>query len=424
MRPHILALDEPVAMLDPLGKAMVLAIVRELNEKFGTTVVIAESGTDIEAVSEFADQMVLIDQGRILAKAPPEELFANRDMVEQAGLNVPQVTRLFWQLDNGFSTRIPATLDEAYDEVSTRLAADYLTVVPSAEPPAPPVDSGESQPVIIVKNLHKVFPGEPPVHALNGINLTVNKGEMIALLGQNGSGKTTLSYHLVGLEKPTNRDAEIIVDGVDVIHAPLAETVRHINYLFQNPANQLFCETFGEEVSFGPKQLGYSEEEVEQIAHDALRLMDLDQWWDYNTLAIPRSDETLLSLASVLAMKPNILIADEPTGGLDHAAGTKVMETLLEMNRRGETVIVITHDMELAATYANRIIVLRHGEVLLDDTPEEVFRQSDVLASTQLYPPQITRLAQRLAPSGIPNTVLHIDQMAALLKPVPAPQGS
>lgn len=421
MRPKILVLDEPVAMLDPLGKAQVLSVVRELNSKYGTTVLIAESGTDIEAVCEFADQVVLMNQGRILAFGPVNSIYGMRHLIEEAKMKAPQVTRLLWGLNGtALPQKVPTTLIAAEECLRARLGPSLSAPITqrSFRPSPVSVVKAAKQPAIEIRNLHHVFHGNPPVRALNGINLTIDKGEMVALLGQNGSGKTTLSYHLVGVDKPTNKDATIRVDGIDVVHGPLSETVRHINYLFQNPANQLFCETFGQEVSFGPEKIGMSTRDAEQRAHESLRAVGLEELWNHYSFGMSKAREALLSLASVLALDPQILIADEPTGGLDSRAAEKVMEILTDLNRKGRTIIVITHDMELAARYTNRVVVLRKGEVLMDGTPEEVFGQTDVLASTQLYPPQITRLAQRLVEYGMPPNVLSVDDLHARLLPL------
>lgn len=418
MRPKILVLDEPVAMLDPFGKAQVLSVVRELNSKYGTTVLIAESGTDIEAVCEFADKVVLMNQGRILGFGPVSSIYGMRHLIEEAKMKAPQVTRLVWGLSgNDLPANVPTTLNAAEEFLRAKLGpALSASRIQRSFVPSPVSEAKiPKEPAIEIRNLHHVFPGEPPVRALNGINLTINKGEMVALLGQNGSGKTTLSYHLVGVDKPTNDDATIRVDGIDVIHGPLAETVRHINYLFQNPANQLFCETFGQEVSFGPEKIGMRPQDAEQRARESLRTVGLEDLWDHYSFGISKAREALLSLASVLSLDPQILIADEPTGGLDSGAAEKVMEILTNLNRKGRTIIVITHDMELAARYAGRVVVLRKGEVLLDGTPEEVFGQTEILASTQLYPPQVTRLAQRLTDYGMPLNVLRVEDMHAKL---------
>jgi energy-coupling factor transport system ATP-binding protein len=139
----------------------------------------------------------------------------------------------------------------------------------------------------------------------------------------------------------------------------------------------------------------------------------LEHLWEYYTLSVVKSLETLLSLASILAMDPQILIADEPTGGLDYTTGMKVMEILLDLNSRGRTVIVITHDMELAAKYCRRVVVLRRGEVWMDGTPQEVFGQPERLAQTRLSPPQVTLLAQSLPGYGFPNDILSTEEFVA-----------
>lgn len=236
-----------------------------------------------------------------------------------------------------------------------------------------------------MENVYHVFPGGPPVQALAGIK-TIEKGEFIGLVGQNGSGKTTLAYHLVGVTKLTNADARIMVDGVDVVHARLSETIRHVNYLFQNPANQLFCDTVWEEVAYGPRRLGLNEEEVRAWVADALRTVGLEAYEDIPTLGMTRSMETLVSFAAVLAMEPQVIIADELTGGLDSASGTRITEALRHLNRQGRTILVITHDMEVVATYASRVMVLTKGRILEDGAPAEVFGRPDLLGEAFLSP--------------------------------------
>jgi energy-coupling factor transport system ATP-binding protein len=415
MRPKVIVLDEPVAMLDPRGKTQVLNVIRQLRDKFGATIVIAESGTDIESICEFSDQLVLLQHGRILAQEPASSLFAKHELLEDTKFKIPQVTRLAWKLEKGQLAKVPTTLPQGIKYIEQKLKHG-MTVSKTIEQAeiSYQTNNHDREPAIVVKNLHHVFHGDPPVLALKGINMIIYKGEMVALLGQNGSGKTTLSYHLVGIEKPTNPDATILVDGLDVIHSPIKQVVRRINYLFQNPSNQIFCETFGEEVSFGPKQLGMNPQEIKDKALASLSMVGLEHLWNYYTMGRTRSEETLLSLASVLAMDPQILICDEPTGGLDHDAAERVMSTLTRLNQEGRTILIITHDMELAATYTHRIIVLRQGEVLLDGTPKDVFAQTQILESTQLFPPQIMRLAQCLSRYNVPQDILTVEEFFAL----------
>jgi energy-coupling factor transport system ATP-binding protein len=422
LRPRIMALDEPIAMLDPLGKTQVLDEIRELKDKYGATILIAESGTDIEPVCEFATNMVLMHQGEIIAQGPPGEVLANREAVEKSRMKLPSVTRVAYQLDGSMLKSVPTTLEGGKAMVrgmlgqhGARLSSSDVTAFTCPPLPGDVVKPQQGK-GIVATHVHHIFPTDPPVHALKDVSLNIQKGDFVALLGQNGSGKSTLSFHLVGVEKPTNPEAEIHVGDLDVVHGSLKETVSHINYLFQNPSNQLFSSSFGEEVTFGPKALGMTPVEAEKRARAALQLVGLEKYWEYFTLSVDRAMETLLALASVLAMDPQYLIADEPTGGLDYATGEKVMEVLTELNKQGRTIIVITHDMELAVKYARRIIILRSGEVFMDGTPREIFCQPDKLAETRLWPPQITSLAQELAEYGYPNNVLSVEEFVGLTK--------
>jgi energy-coupling factor transporter ATP-binding protein EcfA2 len=424
MRPQIVALDEPVAMLDPLGKKRVLRALQKLNSEHGTTIIIAESGTEIEAVCEFADSLILMDRGQVLTTGTPGEVFAKRELVKQSRLRIPQVTQVAYRLN--LSERrdwVPVTLDGCKHLLSNILAEgttkDHRSKATDDEQV---MDSntmrGPVEKAIIARNIRHVFPTDPPVRALRGIDLEIERGEFVALLGQNGSGKSTLAFHLVGVEKPTNPDSCIYVDNVDVVQSRLSDVVTHVNYLFQNPANQLFCETFGQEVTFGPRALGLDQDECVQRGRESLELVGLGSCWDDFALNADRSTEALLSLAAVLSMAPQTLIADEPTGGLDHEAGKRVMEVLKAYNQQGHTIIVITHDMQLAAEYASRLIVLHRGRIWMDGPPREVLRQKDKLATTQLAPPQITLLAQALMNRGMPSDVLTVEEFIAVLKQI------
>jgi energy-coupling factor transport system ATP-binding protein len=411
MHPHFVVMDEPVAMLDPVGKAEVLRSVREMRDKLGLTVLLSESGTDIESVCEFADAVVLMNKGTAVGHGRAGEVFADRALIEDLKIKAPQVTRLAWELGLKLPDgRVPTTTDEAYQLIAPKLQAQPVTAKLPAD-----VAPKLGNPVVKVNGCFHTYPATPPVQALCGIDLTIRQGEMIAILGQNGSGKTTLAYHLVGVLKPTNPEAVIEVDGVNVVKAPLEETIQHINYVFQNPANQLFCETFGAEVRYGPERLGLPKDEVDRRVLEALSAVGLEKLVKEDTVGISRSGEALLSLASVLSMKPNVLIVDEPTGGLDWESGNKVMQILADLGRQGRTIAIITHDMELAARYCSRLVVMKDGLVIMDGTPREVFSQPEKLKEAWLNPPQITQLAQRLATYGMPADVLTVDEFLSLL---------
>jgi energy-coupling factor transporter ATP-binding protein EcfA2 len=393
MRPQILVMDEPVAMLDPLGKAMVFQAIKDLIKKRGLTTVVTDSGADIEAVCEIADHMVLLDKGTVIDQGSPEEILAKRPLVEETTLRVPQVTRTFWDLKPKQKT-VPVRLLEAVQAMESISKKQLIKTNPGFKPSNHKAKRGEE--IVIAKNIHHTYPVVPPVKALRGVDITIHRGEIVALLGQNGSGKTTLALHLVGILKPTNEDATIEVAGLDVIKATTRETIQHINYVFQNPYNQLFSQTFGEEVEYGPKQLGLPPEVVEERVVAALDAVGLLQWRNFYQASLTRSEATLLGLASVLSLDPEVIIADEPTKGLDEPAADKVIQVLQEKCKANKAVIMITHDMELAAKYSDRVMVMSKGKVLANGTPREIFANKEVLEEAYLAPPQITRLALEL----------------------------
>jgi energy-coupling factor transport system ATP-binding protein len=360
----------------------------------------------MEAVCEIADHMILLDHGTVVDEGHPTELLARRHLVEKTTLRVPQVTRIFWQLDTKREV-VPVRLKEAVQtmrSISKRKQEESAPIFTEQKE----MRNGEA--IIAAQNIHHVYPSVPPVHALRGVDVRIYRGELVALLGQNGSGKTTLALHLVGILKPTNEDASIQVAGLNVIDATTKETIQHINYVFQNPYNQLFNQTFGAEVEYGPKQLGLSDEVVEARVVTALDAVGLLKWRKYYQATLTRSEATLLGLASVLSLDPEVIIADEPTKGLDEPAAAKVIQVLQDRCKANNAVIMITHDMELAARYADRVLVMSEGKIIADGKPRTIFSNNEVLKKSYLSPPQITRLAMELGVKKNDEIPLTIDE--------------
>jgi len=405
MMPKIIAMDEPISMLDPMGKERVLSVIKELNERFGITILLTEAGGDIEYVIPYLNKMVLMKRGEIIAAGTPRELIDKKEFFEEAGIRPPQVTELLWRLGVKNIEDMAFSVDETQRYIIGKLRKKIELIgetrIEREETP--------KEPVIRIKNLHHMYPGG--VHALRGINLDIYDGEMAALIGQNGSGKTTLANHLIGVLKPTNPDAQVMVNGINVTKEPTDVVIKHINYVFQNPDNQLFCETVEEEISFGPRALELPEEEVTARVMDMLRLFDIEGSKGASIFWLTKDLKTYVAMASVIVLKPKILIIDEPTTGLDYAAGLRVMKILRELNKRGHTIIFITHNMKLVAEYASRVIVLREGSILTDGHPREVFSKPGMLEKAFIKPPQITQLAQGLTNCGFPPDVLTVDEM-------------
>ena len=393
MQPEILVMDEPVAMLDPVGKKMVFDAICEINSDRGLTTIVSDSGADIESICEFADHMILMSSGKIVAQGKPETIFAKRDLVEDTTLRVPQVTKLFWDIHLPLK-KVPVRLSQAVDAMR-KVKISQIRKSRKDIKESPQVESSGNV-LVTAHNVCYTYMSTPPVEALRGVDINIKRGELVALLGQNGSGKTTLALHLVGILKPSNPDAIIEISGIDVVKAPLKETIQLINYVFQNPYNQLFNQTFGEEVEYGPKQMGLPKAEIERRTIAALDAVGLLELRNFYQAALTRSEATLLGLASVLSMDPEVVIADEPTKGLDEPTSKKVLEVLQERCKAGGAVLMITHDMELASRYASRVVVMSRGKILIDGSPSTVFSNSAVLEEAYLAPPQITRLAIEL----------------------------
>jgi energy-coupling factor transporter ATP-binding protein EcfA2 len=408
--PDIVALDEPISMLDPIGKIDVLSRLRNLNKQSGTTVIVTDSGMEVESYADYADRVMVMSQGTILKAGTPHEILTDTEVMKKSSLRLPQVTELCMKMGARGPTT-PVTLAEAEKYVTDRMRGKRS---PNRLVKSETTSQGE--PLVVVKNLKHTYPGlEKGIEALRGVSFTINKGEFVALIGQNGSGKSTLALHLVGILKPTNKDAIVEVAGLNAAKVRSKELIKRINYVYQNPDDQIFCEKVQEEIAFGLQAQNLPSEEIKRRTTAVMNIFGLEPLKDEYIVHLDRGRRTYVSIAAIMALEPAILIIDEPTTGLDEQDSLVVMRELENLTRGGKTVIAITHNMNLAAAYANHVIVMHEGVVLLDGTPREVFAQSETLARSYIAPPQITQLGQRLKQLGFPPDVLSVDEMAGLM---------
>ena len=247
--------------------------------------------------------------------------------------------------------------------------------------------------------------------ALKDINLEIGKGEMIALIGQNGSGKTTLSKCLNGLYKPTQGD--IIVDGLNSKKSSIVQMVKRVGYVFQNPDHQLFNSNCWDEIAYGPRNIELSEDEVKERVEEAISVVGLPEMYhSEHPFFLSKGLRQRVAIASILALRPQVIIVDEPTTGQDTKQSLEIMDFLQELNERhGHTIIIITHDMPIVGKYARRVIAMAQARIMADGTTREVFTQADVLQKTFLAPPQITQLAQAGQEFGFDPGTLTVDEM-------------
>lgn len=246
---------------------------------------------------------------------------------------------------------------------------------------------------------------------LKGISIEIERGESVAIIGQNGCGKTTLVKHLNALLKPTKGD--VIINGINTKETETWEVAKFVGHVFQYPDSQIFADTIFNEVSFGPKNLGFATNDIQKAVDSSLAKVKLQKSLDTRPESLSTGEKERLVVADILAMMPEILILDEPTTGQDYSTCTTIMEITKELVRSGKTVIIVSHDMELIAQWSDRVVVMSEGMIVKDGTPAEIFTDFRLLQSVEIDPFQVSSLARLLGMTEIPITV---DAMAELLK--------
>lgn len=267
----------------------------------------------------------------------------------------------------------------------------------------------EKAPYIQVIDLDFEYPDG--TQALKEINLEIVKGEFIALIGQNGSGKTTLSKCLNGLYKPTAGD--IIVDGLNTKKSSIVQMVKRVGYVFQNPDHQLFNSNCWDEIAYGPRNIQLSDEEVKERVEEAIQVVGLPKiYHSEHPFFLSKGLRQRVAIASILALRPHVIIVDEPTTGQDMKQSLEIMDFLQDLNdKHGHTIIIITHDMPIVGIYARRVIAMAQARIMADGPTREVFTQTEVLEKTFLAPPQITQLAQADPDLGFNPGTLTVEDM-------------
>jgi len=268
-----------------------------------------------------------------------------------------------------------------------------------------------SDPAVLIEAVTFDYPRGP--RALDGIDLRVETGERLAIVGQNGSGKSTLVRHLNGLLRPTV--GSVAINGRPIGRRHVAELAREVGLAFQNPDRQIFAGTVRAEVAFGPRNLGRRGDELDAVVKRALAIVGLTGDEGTNPYDLGFSRRKLLALASILAMETPIVILDEPTTGQDARGMNRVQSIVAELSAAGRTVIAVSHDMRFVAESFERVVVMREGRIVLDGTPSEAFAEAawPTLASTYLEPPLAALVGARLGLGATPTEASLVAAVAA-----------
>jgi energy-coupling factor transport system ATP-binding protein len=379
LHPRVIVLDEPYASLDPANVNGVRQALREISRQ-GTAIVLTEHRLH-NAVAD-ADRMVVLHQGHIVLDGPPREVL--REDVTPFGLNLPPVVRVARALG------LPA-VPLSVEELAAAVNGLWL---PSSLFPAQSVDmpTGGNR-VLHVENVSFAFRGTP---VLQDVCLELSEGECLAVVGANGSGKTTLIKHFNGLYRPAA--GHVVVRGQNTRQTRVSELARHVGLAFQNPNNQFFKFRVRDEIEVGARALGrYDEAWLQELVH----LFRLGPLLERSPYRLSEGEKKRVAFAAALAARPEILVLDEPTTGQDWPFRQALGKLLKELRARGQTVVLVTHDLEFAEQHADRWVLLSEGQVLANGVPWDVMADTIAMQQAGLVPTQtfeLSRLARETMP--------------------------
>lgn len=394
MRPRILVLDEPTSDLDPSGKREIIKTIAHLRQQEQMTIILVEQDPDILAT--FCDTIALLNEGRVELVAPPSEFYAQRDRLERSGASVGELPRISWYSGHTFEGRPPLTIEEAATAFGADLRMNWTSGRDSFSTSAATrreKDDHNDSPIVIAENVEYHY--ADGTEALQGVDLTVYRGEMLALLGPNGSGKTTFAKILAGIYRASRGRVQVL--GRDLASRKVRATLpRSVGYVFQNPDHQLFRRKVSDEIAYGLKNLGIDTARRRTIVAETLEAVNLAQYADEDPLFLSKGQRQRLAVAAVLAMGPELLVVDEPTTGQDFRSVQAIMQLLVNLQQQGKTIVIITHDMSLVAEYCQRVLAFRDGRITFTGTPRELFQNHDVLTRTGLHQPTSAALSAHL----------------------------
>ncbi len=417
MKPACIVMDEPTAMLDPSGRREVMETALRLNRENGVTVILITHFME-EAVP--ADAVFVLNEGKVALCGTPREIFSEEEKLRACGLEPPKMALLAGALrrdglplPEGILTR--AELAASLDAVMRTAAGERIppdAAMGTAAEERSTDDASVKKEKLRLENVSYTYSAGTSyaAQALRNVNLTLYEGEVVGLIGHTGSGKSTLIQMLNGLLKPD--EGQVYYEGRD-IHArsqspeekfSLRQLRGSVGLVFQFAENQLFETTVLKDVAYGPGNLGVSGEEAAERAKAVLRMVNLDEsCWERSPFELSGGQRRRAAIAGVIAMRPSVLILDEPTAGLDPGGREELFDLIRTLHAElALTVILVSHDMDEVADLADRIVVLREGEILMDGTPREVFSRGRELKEASLAVPEVTALMEDLRERGFP----------------------
>lgn len=410
LEPQVLVLDEPTSDLDPAGRRDLLEAIRSRRRDRALTLVIIDPEIDEMG---WVDRLIVLDRGRVALSGTPAELWGASEKLEALGVKEFSLARLASALGLKERWQDADQAATAIRSAGWRVKEDAALHMRRAD-----ADRAEGAVLLEVEDLTHRYPDG--TEALSGVSCAIRRGEFVAILGQNGSGKTTLVKHLNGILRPSAGD--IRLSGQSLRGQPSTRLSRHVGLVFQNPDHQIFAERIRDEVAFGPRMQGLAEGEIARRVDEALEAVGLADAGDLDPFVLTKGSRQRVAVASSLATKPEVIILDEPTTGLDHRELQGMMALIQRLNQAGHTIVVITHAMAVAAEYARRVILMRDGRIVRDASTREIFSDEPGLLDLGLTPPPVVQVGNRLGVPALTHEEL-VGSLALAAQP-PGPSAS
>ena len=395
LEPDILILDEPIAQLDPMHADRIYSVLKELNEKYGKTIIVIEHHT--EYIADFCKHVMLMKNRSVERVLDTDEALQRVDELQSCNIFPPQVTiaadAMKKQGRFSLALRLPTTVEQG-----------KAVFVPISEKKREKEQTREkNQTAAMFNNVsvsYRSVKGEPKT-VFKDLNLKISKGDKLALIGSNGAGKSTLMKMLIGLLKPTSGDVELFGHSIKKVKAESLS--RKISMVYQNPEDMFIKDSIAADVAYAMKVRNIQDADIK--TDRLLKRFRLAELKDRDGRLLSGGQMRRASLAIGTALDPEILLLDEPTANLDIATRKEIMTMLDDLKNTTETVVIATHDMQLVCEWADRIVVLCQGEVIADGTRDEIFENDAVTKTAGIRPPEIFTMAKELDKKAVCYTV-------------------
>lgn len=402
MYPKMVILDEPTSNLDPIGARGIIKVIKELNKKKNLTVLLIDH--EVSSILYLADRLIILDEGIIMYDGNPRYILEKYgdNIFKNIGVRIPKITQLAVRLNKkGFKiSPFPLTVKEAVKsilkektiEVKEKEKLYTESRVGSVEEKAEFV----IEKIIDVKGLNFKYPNG--TRAVKNVTFSINKGDMVALMGKNGSGKTTLGSLLIGLNKPDSGKG--VIANLDINKSSINELSKKIGYVFQYPEHQFITSSCYDEIAFSLKSEKFEESEKKHRVEKVLELLELTEFTERNPFNLSMGQKRRLSIATMLVKDLEVLILDEPFTGQDGKNISKLMDIIQKINNNNLTILIITHDLHIASKYLNKVMLMDNGELVFYGKTFELYNFLEINKLRYINTPQIFRLSKLLKTEG------------------------